>query len=116
MSMMRAGGPAKQLTAEPHVGGKIIETAADDVQHHWGTFQALTPHSHVQLDFHMGLPADQTGQVDVHFTPLTAASTQVKLIHSNWEGYGDMAEMMIKGYGGSWDMLFGEHFATACVS
>ncbi len=115
MSLYQAGGPAKSLTVEAREGGRIIEIAADDTEHHWGTFRAFTPHSHLQMDFHMGLPADQTGQVDVSFTPLTANSTRVELVHSNWEGYGDMADMMLSGYGSSWDMLFGQHFAAACA-
>ncbi len=114
MSLMWAKAPAKSLTADAREGGKIIELAADDKEHHWGTFRIVDPHSHVQFDFHMGLPAEQTGQVDVRFTPLSATETRVELTHSNWEGYGDMAEMMVNGYGSSWSMLFEEHFAGAC--
>lgn len=114
MSLMSAKAPAKSLSVEMRLGGKIVEVAADDVEHHWGTFRAYDPHSHVQFDFHMGLPSDQTGQVDVRFTALSATETRVELTHSNWEGYGDMAEMMFNGYGSSWAMLFEEHFAGAC--
>ena len=115
MSLYQAGGPAKSLSVEPRLGGRIVETAADDAEHHWGTFRAFDSHAHLQLDFHMGLPADRCGQVDVTFTPLDTGTTRVELVHSNWEGYGDMAEMMLSGYGGSWDMLFGEHYAAACA-
>ena len=116
MSLMRAGGPAKSLAVEPREGGRIVETALDDAEHHWGTFRVYEPHSHVQFDFHMGLPEDQTGQVDVRFTPINATTTNVELIHSNWEGYGDMAEMMLNGYGSSWGLLFEEHFAASCAA
>ena len=114
MSLMHAKAPAKSLLVEARVGGRIVETAADDAEHHWGTFRAFDPHSHVQFDFHMGLPADQTGQVDVTFTPIDTNTTEVKLVHSNWEGYGDMAEMMLNGYGSSWGMLFEEAYAASC--
>ena len=115
MSLYQAGAPAKHLSVEAREGGQIIETAADDAEHHWGTFRVFTPHSHLQLDFHMGLPSDQTGQVDVTFTSLSANTAQVKLVHSNWEGYGDMAEMMLNGYGSSWEMLFVETYGGACA-
>ena len=115
MSLMQAGGPAKRLTVEARKGGQIVETAIDDVEHHWGTFTKFTPHNHLQLDFHMGLPAEKSGQVDVTFTPLTATTTRVELVHSNWEGYDDMAEMMRNGYGGSWTMLFEEAYGAACA-
>ena len=116
MSLMRAGGPAKKLEVEAREGGKITETALDDETWHWGTFRVFDPHAHVQFDFHMGLPADKTGQVDVRFVPLSATTTKVELIHSNWEGYGDMAEMMLNGYGSSWGLLFEGHFAQACAA
>jgi len=114
MSLYSAKAPAKSLSVEARLGGQIIETAADDAIHHWGTFTKFSPHNHLQFDFHMGLPATQTGQVDVTFTPLTATSTRVELVHSNWEGYGDMAEMMLNGYGSSWSMLFEQHYAQNC--
>ena len=113
MSLMWAKAPAKSLTVEAKEGGRIMELAADDKEHHWGTFNAFDPHSHVQFDFHMGLPAEQTGQVDVRFTAISATETQVELTHSNWEGYGDMAEMMFNGYGSSLAMLFEEHYVGA---
>ena len=115
MSLMHAGGPAKSLTVDAKLGGKIVETAIDDATHHWGTFTKFDPHAHLQFDFHMGLPAQTTGQVDITFTPLTATTTRVELVHSNWEGYGDMAEMMLNGYGSSWGMLFEEAYAAACA-
>lgn len=114
MSLMRAGGPAKGLKVDAQQGGRIIETAIDEAQHHWGTFTKFSPHHHLQLDFHMGLPAAQSGQVDVTFTPLSATTTHVELVHSNWEGYEDMAEMMRNGYGGSWAMLFEGAYGDVC--
>ncbi len=114
MSLYQAGAPARSLSVEARAGGRIVELAADDTEHHWGTFRVFDPHAHLQLDFHMGLPADQTGQVDVTVTPLTTTTTRVELVHSNWEGYGDMADMMLSGYGASWDMLFADCYAAAC--
>ena len=115
MSLMKAGGPAKGLTSDAKLGGQIVETALDDVEYHWGTFTKFAPHHHLQFDFHMGLPAATSGQVDVNFTALSPSATRVELIHSNWEGYADMAEMMRNGYGSSWGMLFEKAFAGACA-
>lgn len=115
MSIMRAGAPATDLTVDAKVGGQIIETMADGSPCLWGTFRRLDRPFLLEMDFHMGLPADQTGQVEVTFAAVEDGKTRVTLTHKNWEGYGDMAEMMIQGYGGSWDLLFVEHFATACL-
>jgi len=86
MSLMRANGPAKALKVDAQLGGQIIELAIDDVEHHWGTFTKFSEHHHLQLDFHMGLPATQSGQVDVSFTPLNATTTRVELIHTIGKG------------------------------
>lgn len=110
MSLMQAGGPAQKLDVDAKLGGKIIETAIDGTLHHWGTFTKFGT-DHIAFDFHMGLPANQTGQVDVRFTSIDSKQTQVELIHSNWEGYGEMAEMMQKGYGASWGMLLEDAYA-----
>ncbi len=115
MSLIRAGGPAKKLAVDAREGGRIVETALDDQEWHWGTFVKFEPHAFLQMTFHMGLPEDKTGHVDVTFTPISASETQVELNHHNWEGYEDMAEMMYQGYGGSWDLLFVDHFNAACA-
>ena len=115
MSLMRAEAPAKSLSVDPRLGGRIVERAADDVEHHWGTFTAFEPHARIEMDFHMGLPADKTGQVEVIFQPTTEGQTRVVLTHKNWEGYEDMAEMMYQGYGGSWSLLFEDHYAGRCA-
>ena len=114
MSLYQAKAPATALTVEARMGGTIVETAADGVSHHWGTFTAFAPYNHLRMDFHMGLPANKSGQVDVTFSELNAGATRVKLVHSNWEGYDDMAEMMRSGYGSSWGMLFDQCYGSAC--
>ena len=114
MSLYTAKAPAKSLTVEPRVGGQIVETGADDARHHWGTFTAFAPPTHLQLDFHMGLPATKSGRVDVTFTATGANATRVQLTHSHWEGYEDMADMMFNGYNSSWPMLFDDAYAAAC--
>lgn len=114
MSLYQAGAPAKALTVEAKQGGRIVEHAADGVDHHWGTITAYDPHDYIAMDFHMGLPSDKAGLVELKFVPLSGGKTMVELIHSKWENYGDMAEQMFGGYGSSWHMLFGEHFRDAC--
>lgn len=114
MSTYATGNPAKGLSVDARLGGKIIETGADHSEHHWGTFTAYDPYGYLAFDFHMGLPAEQTGKVEVKFVPLDDSRTMVELIHSNWEGYGDMADAMHNGYGSSWHMLFEECYKAAC--
>jgi hypothetical protein len=114
MSLMHGGQPAKALRIDPQVGGRIVETAHDDTEHHWGTIKAYDPHGYVSMDFHMGLPPEQSGLLEVRFTALADQRTRVELTQSNWEGFGDMAEMMRKGYGSSWSLLFEQCYKQAC--
>lgn len=112
MSMM-AGGAAEKLTVEQKAGGRIVEYGDDGTEHHWGTIKDYDPYALFCMYFHMGLPpCDST--VEVTFTELAEDKTKVVLTQSNWEAFGDMAEMMINGYGGSWGLLFEEAYAEKC--
>ncbi len=111
---MHAGASAKALQVEPKVGGRIVEIGHDDTEHHWGTISSYDPHGFVAMDFHMGLPPDQASLVEVRFTTLADDKTRVQLTQSNWEAFGDMAEMMYKGYGSGWVIIFEEAYKEAC--
>ena len=108
-----SGGPAKGLRVEAKLGGRIVEVGADDSEHHWGTFRAWDPYGAFSMDFHMGLPPCDS-KVEVTFTVLEDERTRVQLTHSNWEAYGDMAEMMYGGYGHGWVAIFETAFVKAC--
>jgi len=112
---MRTGGPPKALKVEPKVGGKIVEIGHDDAEYHWGTIRKLNPHDLVVMDFHMGMPPEQTSLVEVRFSPRGEKRTEVILTQSNWEGFGDMAEMLRGHYGTGWVVIFEEAYAKACA-
>lgn len=111
---MHAGHPPRGLRTEPRAGGQIVETGHDGVEHHWGTFTRLEPYDYVSLDFHMGLPPENASQVEVRFVALDKGRTEVELTQSNFEAFGDMAEMMRRGYGSGWVLIFEEGFRDAC--
>lgn len=114
MSLYDCEKPAKTLQVDARLGGKIVEIAGDDKEHHWGTFTVYDPNDSLAMDFHMGLPPENASLVEVHFTALADDRTRVELTQSNWEAFGDMAEMMYKGYGSSWALLFEERYKSAC--
>ena len=111
---MHAGATAKSLRVEAKLGGQIVETGHDDTLHHWGTITTYDPHALVSMDFHMGLPPENASLVEVRFTALGKERTQVELTQSNWEAFGDMAEMMRRGYGSGWVIIFEEAYGKAC--
>jgi len=113
---LRSGHPPKRLDVDPQVGGKIVEIAHDDTEHHWGTIKTLRPHDLIAMDFHMGMPPDKASLVEVRFTPLAENRTEVELTQSNWEGFGDMAEMLRSHYGPGWVIIFEQAYKTACTA
>ena len=114
MSLMQGGKPAKSLRVEAKQGGKIVEIGSDDTEHLWGTIKSYGPHDFVSMDFHMGLPPENASLVEVRFTALGEEQTRVELTQSNWEAFGDMAEMMRDGYGSGWVIIFEEAYKSAC--
>ncbi len=111
---MHQGHPPKGLRTDPRPGGQIIETAHDDAEHHWGTFKRIDPYDFVSIDFHMGLPPKNASLVEVRFLPVSDKRTRVELTQSNFEAFGDMAEMMRRGYGSGWVLIFEDGFGKAC--
>ena len=114
MSMMKSSKPAKSLRIEPKLGGTIVEIGDDDTEHLWGTIRSYDPHESISLDFHMGMPPENASLVKVRFTALGNERTRVELTQSNWEAFGDMAQMMRDGYGSGWVIIFEQAFKAAC--
>jgi len=114
MSVMHTRKPSKSLRIEPKLGGKIVETGSDGAEYHWGTIRGYDPHDGIRMDFHMGLPAENASLVEVRFTALKKDWTRVQLTQSNWEAFGDLAEMMRGGYGSGWVIIFEQAYKAAC--
>ena len=114
MSLKIGGKPAKSLRIEANLGGKIVEIGHDDTEHLWGTITSYDPHVLVRMDFHMGMPAASASVVEVRFTALGNERTRVELTQSNWEAFGEMAEMMRGGYGSGWVIIFEQAYKAAC--
>ncbi len=93
-----------------------MEIAHDGTEHLWGTIKSFDPHDFFSMDFHMGLAPETASLVEVRFTALGENQTRVELTQSNWEAFGDMAEMMRDGYGSSWGIIFEEAYKSACVA
>jgi uncharacterized protein YndB with AHSA1/START domain len=111
---MKSGQPPKMLRTDPRPGGTIVEIAQNGAEHHWGTYKRIVPHEFVSMDFHMGMPPTKASLVEVRFAPASAKRTQVELTQSNWEAFGDMAEMLRGHYGSGWVVIFETAFRNAC--
>lgn len=113
---MNHGKVAKELRVEAKPGGRLIEVSQDGDEYLWGTYRTFEPHTAVTLNFHMGMPPENASTLTVQFTPVDANRTSVLLTHSNWEAFGDMAEMMRgpQAYGSAWRTIFEGNFREAC--
>lgn len=62
----------------------------------------------------MVMPANSASLVEVRFRPAGDKRTHVELVQSNWEGFGDMAEMLRGGYVSEWPLIFEQGYGNAC--
>lgn len=111
------GKAAKSLRVEPKQGGKIVEIGPNDTEHLWGTIKTYDPYDSFSMDFHIPHPSESVKSaslVEVRFTALENERTRVELTQSNWEAFGEMADMMRSGYGKAWVVIFEQAFKSAC--
>ncbi|HAT85954.1 MAG TPA: hypothetical protein DCS30_08440 [Rhizobiales bacterium] len=115
VSAHRDGARALGLEVNAVNDGKITEITADGTRYIWGSFKDCdAPHS-VEIAFHMGQPAEGASQLVVSFLPLGDEECRVKLHHSGWESYGELAQMMRDGYEVAWGEIFDEGYVQACL-
>ena len=114
ISFHAEGVAAKSLNTDPVPGGAIVEIAASDERHAWGTFVDCDPPHSVAIDFHMGRHEDEATHLFVSFLNLGSGQTMVKLVHSGWETFGSLAETMRAGYDTGWEEIFVSGYARAC--
>jgi len=115
-SVMR-GDSVKDILVDAAEGGKIVELASDGREHTWGVIRTYEPFALLEMDFHVPHPSETDpgfSNVQVRFDPLENGHTRVELVQSNWEGLGDVAEMVRGGYGQGWVMIFEGAFKAAC--
>ncbi len=111
---LKDGQQAKSLHVEAKSGGRIVEIGQNGTEYFWGSFKAFNPYESVSMNFHMGMPPENASLVEVQFTALGVERTRVQLTQSNWEAFGDMAEMLRSHYGPGWVIIFEDGYKAAC--
>lgn len=104
---------ALAVTIEPELGGAVYETMHDGSRTQWGEVLAYEPGQRISFTWHPGNNADNPTQVEVQFTALSDGS-QVTLIHSGWEAWGDQAAARRDNYNSGWDFVLGR-YSAACA-
>ncbi len=108
------GTRALGLSCAPCAGGEIAEIAPDGTRHIWGHYVDCDAPYSVEIQFHMGQPKEHATLLVVSFRPASDGRSIVKLLHTGWESYGEVADMMRDGYDAAWDEIFQSCFVAAC--
>lgn len=99
-----------RVAFEPRVGGRIFETLNTGEERDWGEVLAYEPGRRVAFTFQLGRPKEKSGEVEVRFDPIDAASCRVTLTHSHWERMGEEAEIMRGRFSNGWEFVFVDGF------
>ncbi|MCP4315907.1 MAG: hypothetical protein GY789_07780 [Hyphomicrobiales bacterium] len=114
LSAGRLGKPAKSVTIEQRVGGRIVETTANGEELHWGSIKTYEPGRVLCFSWHVAEPVENQTEVEVRFDQLAPAKTQVTLEHRNWEALGDRGGEARDHYNNGWVRVFEVCFGDAC--
>ena len=105
----------KAITAafEPHIGGRLFETAEDGREFDWGRVEAWEPGQRLHILWLMGREPGDCSEVEILFTA-DGPGCRVDLEHRNWDVYGAEAQLKRDSYVKGWNLVFGTCFSEAC--
>jgi uncharacterized protein YndB with AHSA1/START domain len=104
-------GAPETLAFEPHVGGRIVETGPDGVEHTWGEVLAWEPPNRLAFTWHLFFdPADAT-EVSLTFEA-TGEATLVRLTQTGFGRLGSAGEARRENTRAAWSMLVREYAAA----
>lgn len=93
-------GKPSEMVFQPHVGGHIIDRAADGTECRWSRVLAYEPPNRVvfswdiNLDWKLETDPEKTSDIEVRFTAEGPDRTRVELEHRNIDRHGDGWERM----------------------
>ena len=102
---------ALSVRIEAKVGGRVVETTDDGVEHEWGRVTAWDTGQRVEFTWYPGLPEDQQTMVDVRFREVSGGSEMI-LVHTGWEARGDIAQTVRDNYDKGWDHVLDRYTTT----
>lgn len=110
----RTGAQPRDISMDPHVGGKIRETLSDGSFADWATITDWRQGEGFAFDWYVGRdPADAT-QVSVQFID-DGAQTIVTLRHDGFDRLGTAGAEMAANYNTGWDKVLGASYYAACM-
>lgn len=107
-----SGNTPIDLTVEPRVGGRVMETLFDGSTAPWGTITHWHPGRLFAMTWHVGRPEDEASHIRVEFED-TATGCKLCLIHDNWAALGDAGASLRENYHTGWDGVLAAYAAAA---
>jgi uncharacterized protein YndB with AHSA1/START domain len=105
------GDDARGLKLEPHAGGRLFETGADESQAVWGRVKVWEPPYRLVLSWHPGRDADSAQELDISFAE-DGRSTLVRIEHRDWDRLGSLAGEVRARYENTWSSVLGRFEAA----
>lgn len=99
------------ITFEPRAGGRIVERAADGVEHEWGRVLDWEPPSRLRFLWHLFFDPSEASEVELTFTAV-GNGTAIRLEQRGWERLGDLGGPRRSRTQQVWGMLT-ERFAAS---
>jgi Activator of Hsp90 ATPase homolog 1-like protein len=97
------------VVLEGRPGGRIFERTADGTEHDWGEVTVWDPPARLGYTWHLNRDRSDATDVEIRFTELDGASTQVEIEHRGWERLGADGPTWRERNGGGWATLL-PHF------
>lgn len=89
---------------EGHVGGRVVEVAANGTEYIWAEVIAWDPPNRFELSWHPTLNPVAASILEVRFTP-NGSGTDLYLEHRGWEEFGQRGLEIRGEYDPGWDFV-----------
>jgi uncharacterized protein YndB with AHSA1/START domain len=103
---------ADSLVFEAELGGAVYQTMKDGSTIPWAKVQSFSPPDGFVLDWHIGVPPENSSRVELSFTDIGDGLTEVVLHHSEFENSApDDPETYRGHFANGWVTVFEDCFA-----
>jgi uncharacterized protein YndB with AHSA1/START domain len=103
------------VVLEGRPGGRIFERRSNGIEHDWGVVTLWEPPSRLGYTWHLNREPSDATDVEIRFTALDDATTEVAIDHSGWERLGAGGEGWRDRNFGGWSTLLPHYVAAASL-
>lgn len=101
----------KEVRLEGRVGGRMVEVTTDGREYSWADVLAWNPPERFVLSWHPNLEPEAASRLEVTFRAVEGG-TEVVLVHSGWEEFGERGVVLRDNYEGGWESVLSRYTAA----